>query len=366
MKTATHRHSRQRDSAIPERASLHRGDFKILLRRDGNVVVPDLAEHLIPLLRKVGADESLWKQEACAAVTPILSVTRMVATDLPLSELKKAPTRDLWDLHDSLCHSSVSAQAHSRSPNVTSLLDLKVELAARLLSNCGLCHRRCGVDRLRGEAGFCGLGRTLQVGAYAMLYNEGPFVGAPTFAVFVRGCSLRCFYCYRSQDLLPDRCLEMDMQDLARLLDSAAGTGARSWHFLGGNPDSSLPGILQALAYARRNLPVVWNSAIVLSAEAMRLLKGVVDVWVCDFKFGNDLCARRLAGAPGYVAVVRQNMEALRQEPWVVVRHVTTPGHEGCCTGTVREVLAHEFPKFRYMERPAHVPADGVVREPEE
>ena len=356
MKTATHRHSRQRDSARPERASLHRGDFKILLRRDGNVVVPDLAEHLIPLLRQLGADESLWKQEACAAVTPILSVTRTVATDLPLSDLKKAPTRDLWDLHDSLCHSSVSAQAHSRSPNVTSLLDLKVELAERLLSNCGLCHRRCGVDRLRGEAGFCGLGRTLQVGAYAMLYNEGPFVGAPTFAVFVRGCSLRCFYCYRSQDLLPDRHMEMDPPDLASLLDTVTEAGAQSWHFLGGNPDSSLLGILHALVHAKHSLPVVWNSAIVLSVEAMKILKGVVDVWVCDFKFGNDLCAELLSQTPEYVAVVRRNLELLYGEPWVVVRHATVPKHEACCTIRVREVLTKEFPEFYYVERPAHVP----------
>jgi putative pyruvate formate lyase activating enzyme len=320
-------------------------------------VVPDLAQHLIPLLRELGADESLWKPESCATATPIVSMARTVTANLPLGDLKRAPTRDLWELHDTLCRSlrSSSVRFSPHLPDTTSLLDLKVELAERLLSNCGLCIRRCGVDRLQGETGYCRLGRTVQVGAYAMLYNEGSFVGSPTFSVFIRGCSLRCSYCYRPEDWDPDSHLEMDTQDLASLLDSAATSGARSWHFLGGNPDSSLPEILRALSHANHSLPVVWNSALVLSAEAMKILKEIVDVWVCDFKFGNDQCARLLAGCSDYIAVICRNLEVLRAHPWVVVRHTAVPGHEVCCTARVRDVLTHEFPQFSFVERPAHI-----------
>lgn len=147
----------------------------------------------------------------------------------------------------------------------------------------------------------------------------------------------------------------MDAASLAALLDRAAEARAKSWQFLGGNPDSSVPGILAALSRTAGSLPVIWNTAMVLSPQAMKLLRGIVDVWVCDFKFGNDLCAENLAGCVGYMKAVRRNLESLRDDPRVVVRHTTIPGHNECCARRVRDIVTNEFPEFRYVEQPVHL-----------
>jgi putative pyruvate formate lyase activating enzyme len=176
-----------------------------------------------------------------------------------------------------------------------------------------------------------------------MLYNEGPFIGQPNFGVYVKGCSLRCRFCYRADDLQPRGAPTTRAGALAIILDAASDAGAESWHFLGGNPDESLVGILEALRMTQSIRPIVWNSALYLTPEALKLLKGLVDVWVPDLKFRTDQCARELAGISRYSSVIRRNLLALADERFLVVRHMSYPGHEHCCAdfvvGWVRENL---------------------------
>ncbi len=332
-----------------------RGSFRLSLKPDGTVVVPDLAEPLIPLLREAGADDALWQKQACVVTLPGLNQTRARGTGRSLYGLEALPEVDLWRLHAELAGCQATPELIAPAmPGEASLLDLKLLLARRLLDPCLLCERRCGAGRTQGEAGFCGLGAGLQVGAYAMLYNEGPLVGAPTFSVFLRGCSLRCSFCYRPDELRARGREETSAAGLAAVLDQAADAGAASWHFLGGNPDESLPGILQALALTCRRRPVVWNSALMLTPSALELLKGVVDVWLPDFKFGNDDCARQLAGLEVYTSLLRRNLGLLRGQPHVVVRHMMMPGHEKCCADPVREFLSGAHPEFLLHTFPMH------------
>jgi len=177
-----------------------------------------------------------------------------------------------------------------------------------------------------------------------MLYNEGPLVGQPTFGLFLAGCPLRCGFCYRPQDLHPQKRQHSSPEQMASLLDQAADAGAESWHFLGGNPDQSIVAVLESLRHVRHSRPIVWNSAVYLSRKALELLKGVVDVWVPDLKFGNDACAHRLAGVQDYSAVVRRNLLSLRNEPYVVVRHMRYPGHNLCCDAVISRWLSRNLP----------------------
>lgn len=329
-------------------ASPHHGTFRIRLRPDGMIVVPDLAEPLIPFLESTGTDPALWRTEPCAVARPTLESCRLVNIGITRDQLLQSPPDQLWRLH-SLCVGwlAESSAPPARTPDEVSLLDLKLELAHRLLSPCVLCERRCNVNRVAGETGFCGLGAGVQVGAYSMLYNEGPLVGAPTFGVFVRGCSLRCAFCYRPDELKAKGRAEISAAELAAILDHAADSGARSWHFLGGNPDESLPAILQALSLAQRSLPLVWNSALMLIPEALELLKGIVDIWLPDFKFGNDACAQRVGQVDDYTHVITRNLLALRGQPWVVVRHMAMPDHAECCTEQVTTFVRDRLEGFR-------------------
>jgi uncharacterized Fe-S radical SAM superfamily protein PflX len=331
-----------------------RGEFRVLLRPDGSVVVPDLAEPLIPLLRDVGADEALWRKEPCAVTKPILEATRRHATGFSRQYLETLEDHELWALHRRLQIPDLVSSDQPAHREEASVLDLKSLLARRLLSPCALCERRCPVNRLSGETGFCGLGAGIQVGAYAMLYNEGPLVGAPTFAVFLRGCSLRCSFCYRPDELRAKGREETSPAELAAILDQAARNGAKSWHFLGGNPDESLPGILQAVSLTKTSKPIVWNSALMLTPLALELLKGVVDIWLPDFKFGNDSCASRIAGIEHYLSIIERNLGLLRGEKNVVVRHMEIPGHERCCTSQVETFVLENCPAFLLHTFPRH------------
>jgi putative pyruvate formate lyase activating enzyme len=185
-----------------------------------------------------------------------------------------------------------------------------------------------------------------------MLYNEGPLIGAPTFSVFVRGCSLRCSFCYRPEELAAKSKAEMSADTLAGILDDATSSGAQSWHFLGGNPDESIPAILEVLSLTRKPLPIAWNSALMLTPEALELLKGVVDIWIPDFKFGNDSCARRIGHIDGYKNIVTRNLLALRNQQWVVVRHMKISGHKDCCTEYINSFVRERLPIFHYQEFP--------------
>ena len=269
-----------------------------------------------------GADESLWQKHPCVVSVPSFPLLRQIDTGLNTSRLKNISTTNLWKIHKTgMEHLNQSQFFKSQNipENTVNLLDLKIELATRLLSSCTICERRCKADRIKGEIGFCGLTDAVQVSAYSNLYNEGPLVGAPTFAIFVRGCSLRCSFCYRPQEREAKISDKMLPEELSNILDNASIQGARSWHFLGGNPDESLPSILRVLSLTKYPLPIIWNSALMLTPESIELLKGIVDIWLPDFKFGQNSCARDIACIDDYIKIITRNLAILRNEKNVVV-----------------------------------------------
>ncbi|MGH7582205.1 MAG: radical SAM protein [Gemmatimonadales bacterium] len=325
----------------------------------GAVVVPDLAAPLVPIVQALGGAPALWRSEPCAADRPVLRRCRIVdAGDGFSTTSVSEDTR--WLLHDRLM-SALPTDGPMGHPVSPSLLDLKIELAQSLLVPCRLCGRECGVDR-RVTRGFCGLRDHLEIAAYAPLYNEGPLVGAPSFGVFLGGCALRCPFCYRPRQRR-GKGLESDTPAaLASVLDDAADAGARSWHFLGGNPDESLPSVLAALRLTRREIPVVWNTALTGSAQAFALLKGVVDVWVVDLKVGSSSCEKSIGAFAGYADWIRRRAQDLADQPHVVVRHLLTPGHITCCTAPIRSFVREVLPRhFVYVELPLY-PSTGAPR----
>jgi putative pyruvate formate lyase activating enzyme len=321
------------------------------------MIVPDLAECLISPLRMAGADESLWATAACAVSEPALVRTGAYITSVPRATLSTVNSASLWATHRRLIRGRNGGKQRPKKENgFATLLEVKIELARRILSRCHMCDRNCGVNRLTGERGMCGLDDNLQVGDYANLYNEGPFVGAPTFSVFLRGCGMRCWFCYRTRDIAGEATSPAASTgvDLPTLLDAARTAGARSWQFLGGNPDQSVYGVLRALSEIRFPAPIVWNTALILSPLALRLLQGIVDIWIVDMKYGNDICARQGSQYEGYSATVRRNLAALRAEERVVVRHMKMPGHEDCCGRVVQRWVRRACCRFEFRVHNLH------------
>jgi putative pyruvate formate lyase activating enzyme len=245
-------------------------------------------------------------------------------------------------------------------PGATTLLDLKLELARRLLAPCRLCGLRCGVDRRAGPAGVCGLGPGIR--RYADFVHLGEELEIiPTHAVFLEGCSYRCSYCSDWDHVAATRAPEIDPAELARAIDRRRAEGAATLSFVGGDPLVNVPGILAALAAATVSAPVVFTTNGHATEETLDVLDGVVDGWIVDWKHGNDACARAVARAPDHVATLERTLARVARETFTIVRHLVLPGHVECCSLPVLDRTAAVAPGARVNVMAQYRPTPRVL-----
>lgn len=259
--------------------------------------------------------------------------------------VEEASLRDLWEAHDSAMRDHAQCSA-------TSLLDLKAVIADRLLSSCILCERKCGVDRRVGKKGHCGVLEPRISSDFLHMGEEPDLI--PSYTVFFSGCTFNCVFC-QNWDIStrPGSGEVISPDEMARMIEArdphASSTrsirgrspgSARNVNWVGGDPTSNLPFILEVLRICNANIPQVWNSNMYLSPESMRLLDGVIDLYLTDFKYGNDECAMRLSNAPNYMEVVKRNHKMALSNGEMIIRHLVLPGHIDCCTRPTLEWIA--------------------------
>ncbi|MCX7817132.1 MAG: radical SAM protein [Syntrophales bacterium] len=174
-----------------------------------------------------------------------------------------------------------------------------------LLKNCKFCPRKCGVDRTKGERGFCGVEDVLQVASALPHFGEEPPISGSKGAgtIFFSGCNLRCIFCQNYQISHAIRGEKMTVEDLAQLMLSLEAQGCHNIEAV--TPTPHIPFVVAGLVKARLNgltVPFINNSSGYEELSTLKLLKGLVDIYMPDFKFGNDEIALRYAKAPDYVA----------------------------------------------------------------
>ncbi len=216
-----------------------------------------------------------------------------------------------------------------------SLLDLKVELARRILKSCHFCERRCGFDRTAGKVGVCGVGERSRIASEFMHHGEESVL-IPSYTIFFNGCTFHCQYC-QNWDIsqYPNAGGEVSPQTLAKLVEGAREDGARNVNWVGGDPTPNLHNILVALNECKVSIPSVWNSNMYCSLEAMKLLFGTQDVYLTDFKYGNNECALRYSKVPNYFEVVARNHKLAFADAELIIRHLVLPEGLECCTRPV-------------------------------
>ncbi|MEM2213948.1 MAG: radical SAM protein [Candidatus Nezhaarchaeales archaeon] len=245
-----------------------------------------------------------------------------------------------------------------------SLLDVKVELVKRMLRSCIFCERRCKVNRERGEKGFCKLDATARVSSFFHHYGEeAPLV--PSGTIFFTSCSFKCVYC-QNWDISTDpyNGVEVTPKQLASIATRLRKEGCRNINYVGGNPDQSMHVIVESLKYMDINVPILWNSNAYSSLEAMEILKDIVDIWLPDFKYGNDKCAERLSMVPMYFEVVTRNLKIMHENGDIIVRHLVLPNHIECCTKQVLKWLAENCPRCLVNIMEQYRPEHEVARRP--
>lgn len=237
--------------------------------------------------------------------------------------------------------------------------------AQAALADCRFCAHDCRVNRLAGEQGLCHAGAGARYfTAQVEVSDELELI--PTFAIALSGCDLRCDFCITGKESWHAAGgWRFDAEAMAARAVQALNDGARSIMVLGGEPTIHLPAALELVAALPDSTKLVWKTNAHGSAQARELLDGMFDVWLADFKFGNDDCARRLARVPDYVATVRKNLLWANEHSELIVRHLVMPGHIECCWQPVAAWLARELPGVKVNLRSGFWPAWHAARHPE-
>jgi putative pyruvate formate lyase activating enzyme len=241
------------------------------------------------------------------------------------------------------------------------------ERAARAkeqLSECKLCPRECGVDRTTGETGFCGIGELAAVASYSPHFGEEPpLVGrGGSGTIFFAGCNLGCIFCQNYDISHLRRGGEVYPEELASVMLALQKSGCHNINFV--TPTHVVPQILEALVVARTNgleLPLVYNCGGYESLETIKLLDGVVDIYMPDMKYSDSSVSKALSKADDYwdacrVAVKEMHSQVgdLRMDSrgvalsGLLVRHLVLP--EGLAgTREVMRFLAEEISVDTYV-----------------
>ena len=219
----------------------------------------------------------------------------------------------------------------------------KIARAEALASPCRLCERSCGADRKNGKAGACGVLEP-RVSSEFLHYGEEPEL-VPSHTIFFAGCTFKCAFCQNHEISQDPGCGKAIAP--AELANSIERGGGINVNWVGGDPTSNLEFILRVMKELKaldRNIAQVWNSNMYLSKEAMDILDGVIDVYLSDFKYGNDRCAKRLSGVDRYFEVVSRNHRMAAGQCEILLRHLVMPGHLECCTKPVLDWIAGNVP----------------------
>ena len=272
-------------------------------------------------------------------------ISKRIPTTQDLDGLNE---EELWEEHRRLSASFKRLHSELASGDVSiedmavaepSFLDVKVELLNRILNHCHLCEWRCGIDRVKGvRKGACRQDATSRVSTWFQHYGEeAPLVSSGgSGTIFFAGCTFRCVFCQNwdiSQD--PSDGIEVDEKKLALIMQSLRQDGACNINFVGGEPTPNLRTIVMGMKQLNVNVPMLWNSNMYCSKEAMEILSDIIDIWLPDFKYGNDQCAVRLSKVVNYIFTVERNHQIAHEHGDMIVRHLVMPNHIGCCTKPV-------------------------------
>ena len=244
---------------------------------------------------------------------------------VPLSFDVKETNKDLWKKHD---ESLLNIKQTELEPE-KSILDLKIKLSKNIFQECHFCERKCKVDR-RKKQGNC---KVKQPGISSEFLHIGEeTVLVPSYTIFFSGCTFHCVFC-QNWDISQQTCgVYIEPQTLANIIEKRKKQGARNVNWVGGDPTPNLPYILEVLKNCNVNIPQVWNSNMYCSNETMKLLDGVIDLYLTDFKYGNNECAKRLSKVDKYMEIVKRNHKTAHSNAEMIIRHLVMPNHIECCS----------------------------------
>lgn len=212
--------------------------------------------------------------------------------------------------------------------------------------NCILCPRNCGINRDRGDKGFCGESSSVRIARAALHFWEEPVISGEkgSGAVFFTGCNLKCIFCQNASIAASEVGKEVSIETLAEIFLKLAGEGANNINLV--TASHYVPQVAESIRIARKlglAIPVVYNTSSYEKPETLRLLDGLVDIYLPDFKYMDAKLAKAYSRAEDYPEVAQAAIaEMYRQagkpdfdadtglmRKGVIVRHLVMPGAVG-------------------------------------
>ena len=210
--------------------------------------------------------------------------------------------------------------------------------------NCLLCPRKCGINRRTGQTGVCGVSSEIRVARAALHYWEEPCISGKrgSGAVFFSGCSLHCVFCQNREISDGKAGKVISKERLSDIFMELADKGANNINLV--TPGQYIPDIVWAVNDAKSRgmkLPIIYNTSGYENVTELKLLEGIVDVYLPDFKYMDSTLSAMYSRAKDYPSVAKQALsEMVRQQPdvviddatgliqkGVIVRQLLLPGH---------------------------------------
>lgn len=226
--------------------------------------------------------------------------------------------------------------------------------------NCLLCPRKCGINRSTGQTGVCGVSSEIKVARAALHYWEEPCISGKrgSGAVFFSGCSLHCVFCQNREISDGKEGKVISKERLSDIFIELADKGANNINLV--TPGQYIPDIVWAVNDAKSRgmkLPIIYNTSGYENVTELKLLEGIVDVYLPDFKYMDSTLSAMYSRAKDYPSVAKQALsEMVRQQPEVViddatgliqkgviVRQLLLPGH----VNDAKAVLKYLYDTYR-------------------
>ncbi len=223
-------------------------------------------------------------------------------------------------------------------------LEKRVATLKGLLAGCEICPRKCHVNRLENDSGFCRSGRLARISSYCDHHGEEPVLSGSkgSGTIFFSGCNMRCIYCqnYQISQAMDRKDSYLNVEELANvMLYLQEKLQCHNINLV--SPTHYVPQIIEAILHAARMglmLPIVYNTNAYDSISTLKLLDGIVDIYLPDIKYSSDEWAAKFSQGKDYVMQSRQAIgEMYRQvgnlvtdssgiaQRGLIVRHLILP-----------------------------------------
>jgi putative pyruvate formate lyase activating enzyme len=243
-------------------------------------------------------------------------------------------------------------------------MKLYIEQLFKKLESCNLCPNNCNVNRLKGEKGVCKLGENLMVSAVQLHFGEEKeLIGTGgSGTIFFSGCNMKCVFCQNyeiSWEMKGELVTETELADHMITLQEKEASNINLV-----SPTPQVPMIFLAIEIAKNKglkLPIVYNSGGYDSVEVLRLLNGLVDIYMPDFKYGDSENGLKYSGVENYFDAAKAAIKEMYNQTGdlvvdktgkaikgLIVRHLVLPNNSSG-SKKILDFIAHEVSKDTYV-----------------